>query len=237
MSRSKIDKIKIKKLVTQYEFLLNEYEETIELFQEYEKDFYNDNKHLKKENASAPTPGESGESGESGEPGESGKSGESGNPQETEKEIVESNNQEGNPQPAESDNPEEPSINIDADISEGGDGGNSETINEKEALKKVIYKYLSLLTHPDKNKGSDLKFKEVTEAYKNGTLSDLLVVLKRYNYTVDLDKIYVPSLVSFIEADIGEIKKKIDFIKSSLAWIWGTSDENVRQSLKEKLNF
>lgn len=92
-----------------------------------------------------------------------------------------------------------------------------------EKLKK-LYKKIAVKTHPDRG-GSNEDFQEVKTAFDDLDLVTLLNYAGKYeiDYEVEDDD------VKIIERNLKQLEKKIEGMKGTLAWQWGTGDTDNRK--------
>lgn len=109
-------------------------------------------------------------------------------------------------------------------------------INLQHKFMKILYRKITIKTHPDKTKDTDLHeiFKQADVAYKEENLLDLLII------AIQL-RIKYPALnfdfASKLELDIKLKENKINDIKSTIAWNWGSKcdEPEEREKLKKYL--
>lgn len=181
-------KLKVKRYLTQYEYLELELEETEYLFKQYNKKFL--------------------------------------------KEYY--NVEEPDPQP-QIILPNEDLLN-DFDLNNvGPDENDDDNLNDNIQIKK-LYRLLSLKTHPDKNKGtqeSKEEFAEINKAYKE---KDVLKLFKfAIKYKINMTPCIVETCISLFDKTIKEMQGKIDHIKQTVAWNWGTASDEEKQTQREIL--
>ena len=109
-------------------------------------------------------------------------------------------------------------------------------INEEHKFTKILYRRITIKTHPDKTRDPDLHeiFKLADVAYKECNLLDLLII------AIQL-RIKIPKcdfeITSKLENDIKSKELKIEDLKSTVAWNWGSKcdDPDERNRLKKYL--
>lgn len=181
-------KLKVKRYLTQYEYLELELEETEYLFKQYNKKFL--------------------------------------------KEYY--NVEEPDPQP-QIILPNEDLLN-DFDLNNvGPDENDDDNLNDNIQIKK-LYRLLSLKTHPDKNNGtqeSKEEFAEINKAYKE---KDVLKLFKfAIKYKINMTPCIVETCISLFDKTIKEMQGKIDHIKQTVAWNWGTASDEEKEIHRETL--
>jgi hypothetical protein len=116
--------------------------------------------------------------------------------------------------------------------------GNIETeIQEPQEIEiKRLYRLLSLKTHPDKNNGTqeskDL-FSEINKAYKE---NDILKLFKyALKYKIKITPVIIEKCIKLFENSIKDIQTKIEHIKQTVAWNWGTASNEQKELHRETL--
>jgi hypothetical protein len=118
-----------------------------------------------------------------------------------------------------------------------GDIEDDSTI-DKETLSqlKKLYRLLSLKTHPDKNNGSKESkenFAAINKAYKDKDIIQLLKFCLKYN--IEVNTVIIDKCMSLFDKSIEEMKIKIEHIKTTVAWNWGTANEEEKERHRETL--
>lgn len=99
-------------------------------------------------------------------------------------------------------------------------------------LMRKIYKNLAKILHPDVSELPNATeiFREVTDCYENHNLMGLIRVSNENNINLsflnDAD-------VQEIEESIEKNNQKINELKNTLAWFWGTNDSDVETKRKK----
>lgn len=212
-----LQKLKLKRYCSEYEYLENEYNETKFLFEIYNKKFLEDN--FKESNITEPVDEENKEEiKETVEESINEKVQESIN-----KEVKESITED-----IDDDCTNQRKFNI-CDIVENN-------MKDKDKVDtsdiKKLYKKLSLKTHPDKGGNKDI-FKEVALAFKDNDL--LKLILLSLKYDIDINDIEIST--DSLEKSILNIKEKINNFKRTLAWNWATGTDEQRESYRKFFNF
>lgn len=182
-------KLKVKRYLTQYEYLELELEETEYLFKQYNKKFL--------------------------------------------KEYY--NVEEPEPQPKIVLPNEDMLSDLDNLDNVDTDNNDTENVDENIQIKK-LYRLLSLKTHPDKNNGtqeSKEEFAAINKAYKQ---QDVLTLFKfAIKYKINMTSCIVETCISLFDKTIKEMQGKIEHIKQTVAWNWGTASEEEKQNQREIL--
>jgi hypothetical protein len=140
------------------------------------------------------------------------------------------------------------------DINDKLDAKLDEELNKKNnslyyVLLKKIYRKLAIETHPDKNSGKkSILFYKVEKYYNNKNLLDLLIIASDFDINIieELDKATIniiknnekskddmlkekdnilKDLFQHFEECISNKTEKIENIKKSVAWSWGSVDD------------
>ena len=100
----------------------------------------------------------------------------------------------------------------------------------KNKLLKRIYKQLSLLTHPDKQNGTDELFKIVKEAYDTNNILKLITIAVKFKIEIpeDIDS-------TLWDDEILKMTLKIEYLKKTNAWLWANASENEKQKIFERI--
>ena len=185
-------KIKVKRYLTQFEYLELELEETEYLFKEYNRRFLKEYYNVEEEEKPKPkiiVPDIDGEN--------------EGTPLDIPDELI--------------------------------DKITDETTEDYIHIKK-LYRLLSLKTHPDKNNGtkeSKEEFAQINKAYKE---KDILRLFKfAIKYKIKMTANIVEACVSLFDKTIKDMQGKIDNIKQTVAWNWGTASEEEKEMHREIL--
>ena len=97
-------------------------------------------------------------------------------------------------------------------------------------LLKKLYKQLSLVTHPDKQNGTDELFKIVKEAYDKNDIFKLITIAVKFK--IEIKEVIDSTLW---DDEILKMKNQIDYSKNTYAWLWVNASEKEKQKLIEKI--
>jgi hypothetical protein len=232
--------LKLKKYLSKYEYIHNEYTETMYLFVKYKKLFDADvlaakSKH-KDEESNAGSASDSTTNNESKKQVDAETSANEIDVQDRSGCSDGSTNDDRYSETKSEKDGEER-----VDIRENGETCDNAYIL---GLMKKLYKLLSLKTHPDKleekQKGKGL-FNDVNTAYNARDIMKLLYIAKQIGvefkelhtlYTVCTDSVFD----SHVESCINNIIKKTEDIKTTLAWNWAFADEAQKQQYRQRYN-
>jgi len=103
-------------------------------------------------------------------------------------------------------------------------------ISEEDIQLKKLYRLLSLKTHPDKNKGHEETFLEIKKAYQEKNILKLFNFAMKFKIKVSND--IVKKCLSLFEKNIGDMQKKIQDFKHTLAWQWCNANDEQKVQLK-----
>ena len=92
-------------------------------------------------------------------------------------------------------------------------------------------KQLSLLTHPDKQNGTDELFKVVKEAYDKYDILKLISIAVKFNIEITEDIDY-----KIWDDEMLKIKRQIEYLKKTNAWLWANAPENEKQNIFERIS-
>lgn len=104
-----------------------------------------------------------------------------------------------------------------------------------DIVLKKLYKRLSLKTHPDKTKGKGDYFKKINIAHKKKDIINLVRIAKELN--IDISDLIVEqsnSIISNFDKNIQSIEKEIYDLKHTVAWHWAHASPEEKQQYKEK---
>ena len=89
---------------------------------------------------------------------------------------------------------------------------------------KTLYKKLASKMHPDTG-GSHEDFSQLNEAFESGDLTTMLSFASEYDieYEVDSDD------EDMLFRNLKKIEDEISRMKNTMAWMWGTGDNNIRK--------
>ena len=203
-------KLKIKKYISHYEYVLNTYEETIYLFEEYKKEFYRDC------------------------PKNSSKNNTEQNNNDTYNTISEDfiyNRNNIN----DSNNTNDNNTN---DSNESTNNENNKDDTTTHLLKTVnkIYHKLCLKTHPDKD-SSNLygpQFTIISDAYNKKDFLKLLLMCRELHIDIDYVTFENNDYDILFDKSINMLNEKIESIKSTLAWNWVCANDEQKELLRQK---
>jgi hypothetical protein len=184
----KLINLKIKRYLTQYEYLELELQETEYLFEQYNKQFLKEYYNV--------------------------------------------------------DEPAKPNIVIQTDeeldfeinVQLEGEGEDDSIDKETLAQLKKLYRLLSLKTHPDKNNGSKESkeiFATINKAYKDKDIIQLLKFALKFH--IEVTSSIINKCMCLFEKSIDEMKGKIEHIKTTVAWNWGTATEEEKEQHRDTL--
>jgi len=109
-------------------------------------------------------------------------------------------------------------------------------INEERKFTKILYRKITIKTHPDKTRDTDLHeiFKLADVAYKECNLLDLLIIAIQLRIKIPKCEF---EITYKLEKDIKYKELKIEDLKSTVAWNWGSKydDDGERDRLKKYL--
>jgi hypothetical protein len=102
---------------------------------------------------------------------------------------------------------------------------------ESKLIRK-IYKNLAKILHPDvsDNPNATEIFREVTDYYENYNLMGLIRVSNENNINLNFLN---DADMQEIEESIQKNNEKINELKNTLAWFWGTNDAEVAEKRKK----
>lgn len=204
-------KLRVKKYLSRYEYIVSEYEETQFLFEQYKEMFYSECPKQIIAN---------GKDKEKEEEQGKGKEEKQGPVNEYEKSTEEG---EGEREGEES--------------TETSTATTSST-TAIESLMNKIYKKLSLKTHPDKHKGDSTNFIKVSTAYKSKDILSMLLLARHHEIDVDIEScVFSETDFELFESAINKVTDKISDIKNTLAWNWVLADDVQKQMYREQFHF
>ena len=151
--------------------------------------------------------------------------------------LEQENNDENN---KDIDNDERP-VSNDKEDDENLNTEENENLEEEEVdndidlehkLMKNLYRKITLKTHPDKTNDEELHeiFKQADIAYKEENLLDLLIISIQLRIKYSIMNF---NIISKLEKDIKSKEYKINEIKKTIAWTWGTKNDEPQE--REKL--
>ena len=109
-------------------------------------------------------------------------------------------------------------------------------INKERKFTKILYRKITIKTHPDKTRDTDLHeiFKLADVAYKECNLLDLLIIAIQLRIKIPKCEF---EITYKLENDIKNKEIKIEDLKSTVAWNWGSKcdDPDERNRLKKYL--
>jgi len=218
--------LKLKKYMSKYEYMSNEYNETLYLFRKYKSQFESECPKKNKKKPPAPPKDED----------DSTTDATSQEDDKADKDKDKDNGEEQNEDEYEvgQDDPDIVKHELDETMS---------------TLLKKLYRLLSLKTHPDKYHDSDketreekeIEFHEVQQAYKLNDILKLLFYANKYQIKfnkAELEYIYLNSLDfdSQLEKCINALAQKIAELKDTLAWNWALADEAKKNEFRSRYN-
>ena len=233
-----LTKLKINKYISRYEFLTNEYKETIYLFEGYKRLFNTDcPKQIDHDSSNSDTV----------------------NAETCTSSIINCTIKDGlNALPLQIDECGDAGAGAGAEAGAGADASADSTSGASggagvdDVLAKLIkklYRRLILITHPDKHGLSSHSHSQETEffhsiqdAYKTNDLVKLLWIAYKHNIDIDADLEccnvyeYMSELDGEIHKCIDSLTKNIDDIKNTLAWNWAFADDNQKTFYRNHYN-
>lgn len=97
---------------------------------------------------------------------------------------------------------------------------------------KMLYKKLTLLTHPDKVKGKETYFRDLQRAYACGDVISIIKMAETLGYPIEIE---VCEVRPAFETVITKLTQEIDNLKQTLAWHWGQASEAEKESYKQRM--
>lgn len=197
--------IKLKRYITQYDYLESLLQETKILFEEYNQTFLSE--YYDEQEQKLLT---------------------------EKKELEKSQNPKFNAidQNDENENNDKKDDNFDDnDDDDNNDDNNNFDLN----ILKKLYRRLSLKTHPDKIKGKGDFFKKINIAHKKKDLIALVRIAKELNIDIsDIIIEKSDSVISTFDKNIQNIEKEIYDLKHTVAWHWAHASPEEKKLYKEK---
>jgi len=95
------------------------------------------------------------------------------------------------------------------------------------------YKKIALKAHPDKKTGNNEIFQELREAVNTHDIDKILFLASEYN--IDLEKDAKINLYKFYMGGISELKEKLKYTQSTLAWQWYHGDEGMKEHITQSV--
>ena len=216
--------LKLKKYMSKYEYMSNEYNETLYLFRKYKSQF--ESECPKKNKKKPPAP-----------------------PKDEDDSTTDATSQEDDKADKDKDSGEEQNEDEYEIGQDDPDIVKHELDETMSTLLKKLYRLLSLKTHPDKYHDSDketreekeIEFHEVQQAYKLNDILKLLFYANKYQIKfnkAELEYIYLNSLDfdSQLEKCINALAQKIAELKDTLAWNWALADEAKKNEFRSRYN-
>lgn len=205
MSNIDLFNVKLKRYLTQYDYLETLLEETKILFEEYNqqflKEYYNEEEQKKLAEK---------------------------------KESEKANNPKFNVNVDTENNTNETNLDEEIPINDEDDNNDNKNDIDDVVLKK-IYKRLSLKTHPDKTKDKGDYFKKINGAHKKRDVIILVRIAKELNIDISDIVVDQSSLIiSTFDKNIQTLEKEIYDLKHTVAWHWAHASEEEKQQYKEK---
>jgi hypothetical protein len=91
----------------------------------------------------------------------------------------------------------------------------------------MLYRKLSLLTHPDKSGGSSERFGKVKQLFDTKNTMGLWIMSQDLGLSIPLP--------DTIDLDTGNLQREIDKYTSSIPWIWADATPQQRLQIKVQL--
>ena len=236
-----LTKLKINKYISRYEFLTNEYKETMYLFEGYKR-LFNTDCAKQVDHDSPNSDAVNAETCTSSIINGTVKDGLNAPPLQT---LIDECGDAGAGAAGIGGG-----VDSDSGIGVGADAGTSAGVDDVLAkLIKKLYRRLILITHPDKHGLSSHSHSQETEffhsiqdAYKTNDLVKLLWIAYKHNIDIDADLEccnvyeYMSELDGEIHKCIDSLTKNIDDIKNTLAWNWAFADDNQKTFYRNQYN-
>lgn len=99
-----------------------------------------------------------------------------------------------------------------------------------------LYRRLILICHPDKTNGDSATFHKVEQAYKRGDAIGLLDAARQLNIEMDDKNDDEMDMTAAMRRSIAIMRKDIERLTSSLAWVWCTATEEDRPRLRNVIS-
>lgn len=97
----------------------------------------------------------------------------------------------------------------------------------KDILNK-LYRKISLKIHPDKPNGDSEKFIKALNAYTSNNILELIMLADLYN----IDYVLNENVFSYIEKEINTLDDKINELQHHVCWLWCNADEETKKKFK-----
>lgn len=97
----------------------------------------------------------------------------------------------------------------------------------KETINK-LYKKISLKIHPDKPNGNSEQFIKALNAYNSNNILELIILAELYN----IEYVLNDHVFSYIENEIKKIDDKINELQHHVCWLWCNADNDTKKKFK-----
>jgi hypothetical protein len=223
---TELTKLKMKRYISQYEFVRSEYEEAEYMFGIYKDKFYKECQ-------------QKGPSRNTGPKSEHEQQYTSSNGINDECDSGEKKDEDGTGCDHDHDD-----HNNNSDTSDNSKKNNTDKYAEEQSdtpatrFMNKLYKKLSLKTHPDKLNGNTTHFQMVNDAFVAKDILKLIILANKFEVEVDYSQdIFSEQEMSLFEKAINAVSTKIMDMKQTLAWNWAVADEQQKQKYRELYKF
>lgn len=118
--------------------------------------------------------------------------------------------------------------NIDEEIKINIDNDKNDLDPEIRDILNKLYRKISLKIHPDKPNGDNEKFIKALNAYKSNNILELIILADLYNIDYSLNE----NVFSYIEKEIDTLDHKINELQHHVCWLWCNADEETKRKFK-----